>query len=152
MNNNNGDKMRIAREFIIIPIALAVFGYLIYNAYGFVLGTFASIIFPTDTSINQMVKVFSTSMMILIILEYFLSSTLPNNYFYSRMLGMLFMVSLYIILETYSRVLVFQFGLIILAGSLVSYITQSTSIIKYQNLYALIILLAMNIFILIISL
>lgn len=144
--------MRIAREFIFIPIVLALFGYLIYNAYGFVLGKLATILFPTDTSINQMVKVFATSMMILVILEYFISSNLPNNYFYSRMLGLLFMVSLYIIWETYATVLIPHFGLIILSGALISFITQNTKPIKYQNIYALIILVLLTTFILIVSL
>ena len=144
--------MKIIKEFIFVPIVLLIFGYLIYNAYGFVFGTIATIFLPTNNSLQQMAKIFTTSMLIFVILEYFISSNLPNNYFYSRMLGMLFMVSLYIIWETYSNVAPLNFIFIVLAGCLISYVTQTTTPLKYQNYYALMILILMITYLLVISL
>jgi len=144
--------MKVAREFIFVPFILAIFAYLIYNAYGFFLGQVASIFFPTDNSINQTAKIFMTSMIFLILLEYFIYSNLPNNFFYSRMLALLSMVSLYIIWATYGNVDLLAYAIIILIGSSISYVTQLTSPIKYQNYFALVILIMTIVYLLVISL
>jgi hypothetical protein len=144
--------MKIVREFIFVPFIIAIFAYLFYNAYGFVLGQVASVFLPTDNSINQTAKIFMTSMIFLVLLEYFIYSNLPNNFFYSRMLALLTMVSLYIIWANYGTVDIFAYVIIILIGSSISYVTQFTSPIKYQNYFALIILIMAIVYLLVISL
>jgi hypothetical protein len=144
--------MKVAREFIFVPFILAVFAYIIYNAYGFVLGKVASVFLPTDNSINQTAKVFMTSMILLVLLEYFIYSNLPNNFFYSRMLALLSMVSLYIIWASYGNVDILAYVIIILIGSSISYVTQYTFPIKYQNYFALVILIMTIVYLVVISL
>ena len=143
--------MRIAREFIFVPIVLLIFTFLAYNAYGFVLGNFAEAIFPTNTTTLQISKIYVTAMMSYTILEYFIRSSLPNNYFFSRMLGTMTMVSLFIIFDTYYSVNIFYHIFIILAGTGVSYIIQSVYEIRYQNFLALGILVIVLIFLLVVS-
>lgn len=139
--------MKVAREIIFIPIILLLLIYLIYNAYGFIIGPIASVFLPTSNSLNQVVKVFTTSMILLVTLEYFIYSNIPNNFFYSRMLGMMFMVSLYVIWETYFNIDFIEYMFIVLLGCFISYITQKTKVIKYQNMYALIILVSVILYI-----
>ncbi|HEY8445013.1 MAG TPA: hypothetical protein VIK94_02670 [Bacilli bacterium] len=143
--------MRIVREFILIPIVLLIFTFLALNAYGFVYGNFAKAIFPTDASTLQLSKVYVTSMLAFVVLEYFISSTLPNNYFFSRMLGMLSMMSLFIIFDTYYEITIFHHLFIILSGCGISYVMQSIYEVKYQNFFALVILLVVLIFLLVVS-
>lgn len=144
--------MRITREFILIPLILLIFTFLLYDAYGFVYGDFARIIFPTSDSNIQIAKVYFTGMIAYLILEYFISVRLPNNYLFSRMLGMLTMMSLFIIISNFYQVSLFNHILIIFSGSIVSFITQGNEKIRFQNLYGLLIFLIVFIYLAVISL
>lgn len=133
--------MRLAREFFFIPIILLIFTFIVSDAYGFIYGKFASILFPTDSSVAQISKMYITAVIGYMALEYFVLSTLPNNYLFSRMLGMISMMSLYIIFSTYYDLKTINHLFIILSGSLVSYMTQSIGEIKGQNYLGLFLLI-----------
>lgn len=144
--------MRITREFILIPIVLLIFTFLFYNAYGFIYGDLAKVLFPTDDSPVQVAKIYFTGTIAYVILEYFISSRMPNNYFLSRMLGMLTMMSLFIIIYNFYQTSLFNHVIIILSGSFVSFITQGNEKIKYQTLYGFLIFLMVLIYLMVISL
>lgn len=143
--------MRVAREFVFVPIVLLIFTFLAYNAYGFVYGRLAQAVFPTNASTLQLSKIYVTAVMSYTILEYFIRSELPNNYFFSRMLGMMTMMSLFIIFDTYYNITLFHHIFIILAGTGISYIIQSVYEIRYQNFLSLGIITIVLIYLLIVS-
>jgi hypothetical protein len=143
--------MRIAREFILIPIILLIFTFLVSDAYGFVYGKLASVLFPTDNSPLQISKIYFTATFGFMILEYFISSRMPNNYFFSRMLGMLTMMILVLLFSNSYNLATLNHLLIILAGSAVSYFTQLIPEIKFQNFMGLFLLSAVLVFLIVIS-
>ncbi|HHU56514.1 MAG TPA: hypothetical protein GXZ48_07505 [Acholeplasmataceae bacterium] len=143
--------MRIVREFIFIPIVLLIFTFLATNAYGFVYGNIARALFPVDGSTLELSKIYVTSMISFVILEYFIRSTLPNNYFFSRMLGMLTMMNLFIIFDTYYNITIYHHLFIILSGCGISFIIQSIYEVRYQNFLALLILSVVLVYLLIVS-
>ena len=144
--------MRLTRELIFIPLVLLIFTFLLSDAYGFLYGNIARVLFPTDSSPIQIAKVYFTGTIAYLILEYFVSSRLPTNYLFSRMLAMLTMMSLYIIISNFYSVALINHLLIILGGSFVSYVTQGNERIKYQNLYGVLIFLMVLIYLIVISL
>lgn len=144
--------MRLAREFILIPIVLLIFTFLLYEAYGFFYGDFARVLFPTDSSPIQVSKVYFTGTIAYLILEYFISAKMPNNYLLSRMLGMLTMMSIFIIINTFYPVSLIIHLIVIFSGCLVSFITQGNEKIKYQNIYGIMIFLMVLGYLIVISL
>lgn len=139
--------MKIAKELIFIPIVFLIFSYLVSNAYGYVLGDLAKILFPTGSSPIQGAKVYFTVVVFYVIIEFFVLSKMPNNYLLSRMLSMIFMMSLYIIISNYYNVSILMNILIFIAGSIIALSVQGYPKIKYQNIYGVTIFLVAFIYI-----
>jgi len=133
--------MKLAKELLLIPIVLLIFTFLISNAYGFVYGKIAYVFLPTNDSYLQISKIYITGVLCFMLIEYFAMSFVPNNYFFSRMLGMITMLSLYIIISYYYYVTFFVHISIILCGCLVSYIVQKMNEIRLQNFIGLFLLI-----------
>ncbi len=141
--------MKIAKELILIPIIFLIFSYLVANAYGYVLGDLARILFPTSNDVIQGAKVYFTVTIFFVAIEFFVSSKMPNNYLFSRMLAMLFMMSLYIILYNYYIITLGLNIVILLLGSIVALAVQTYPKIKYDNVLGIVIFLSVFTYILI---
>ncbi len=130
--------------FIIYPCLFIFVCYLVYHAYGFFTGKLASYLFPTQLTQFEMSKIYITSSFFMILFEYFILSDLPNNYFLSRMLGVILMVSLYLFFSSFYSLNFYIHLLIIFFSTFFTYFIQKANHFSNQALCGWLIVFFLN--------
>lgn len=150
------------KEIIVLSTIIFVLGLLIkFNSYHFK-GFLARLFFPQNNTLFEFLKIYFTSVSIVLMVEYFLVVQLPNNFFLSRATSLLIMIILFIIsfglyitlnikinIQLY---LLFSYIVNIVIGQLLSYFIQSRQLIKNGKYIAIFIYVFLIIFIVVFSL
>ncbi len=122
-------------HFIIYPMLFLCIGYLVMNAYGFISGKIAYIIFPNSDTLFEISKTYVTTSMIMVLLEYFAFSKKINNYMTSRMFGIILMLALYFIFANILSINIYLNIIIVYCNTLLTVYIQKCFKMKFNHFF-----------------